>query len=67
MITDKCRSDLIADKLLSLVQNEGEAQTQIDEIQSTLKILTPLEGSPSEVSAKVVLSVLNEKGENKNE
>ena len=67
LITDKCRSDLIADKLLSLVQNEGEAQTQIDEIQSALKILTPLEGSPSEVSAKVVLSVLNEKGENKNE
>ena len=66
LITDKCRSDLIADKLLSLIGNEGERKTQIHEIERALKLLIPRDGSPSEVSAKLVLSELKEKGKNRN-
>ncbi len=57
-LLSKCRPDLLADDLHSLMSDPVAAQNQILRATNTLKGLIPFTGTPSQQAAKVVLKQL---------
>jgi lipid-A-disaccharide synthase len=57
-IQERCRSDLIAAKLLELLDDPVERDSQLASIDGALAMLRPENGSPSDAAATVVLSLV---------
>lgn len=58
-IQERCRGDLIAGKLLELLNDAAVRDAQLQSADAALSMLRPLNGSPSASAATVVLSLLD--------
>lgn len=59
LIQAKCRPEIVAAETLALLDDEGARAAQLAAMRDALDMLRPLQGSPSETAAAVVLSYLN--------
>jgi lipid-A-disaccharide synthase len=58
-IQERCRSDLIAGKVLELLDDAAAREAQIESVDGALAMLRPENGSPSASAASVVLSLID--------
>ncbi|MDR0795181.1 MAG: lipid-A-disaccharide synthase [Tannerella sp.] len=59
-VLENCREDLIAEKILELMQNPAAAQAQVEEAKQYFSLLKPEGMMPSEKAASVVWEMIDE-------
>jgi lipid-A-disaccharide synthase len=60
LLQEQCRSDILADMLLSLLRDPGKAGAQREGFAAALASLRAPAGAPSDAAAQAILAVLNE-------